>query len=118
MTSRGNTSEARARIEDAYTKFVGAKLSPFSAELGLCDLNAASPPCLMTYENSKSAVFGIACSPDGRTALTANDDGTLTLWELATGRQLRTFRGHTGRALCVAFSPDGGRRCRGAWTIR
>ena len=103
----GRLSEARARIEDAYTKFVGAKLSPFSAELGLCDLNAASPPCLMTYENSKSAVFGIACSPDGRTALTANDDGTLTLWELATGRQLRTFRGHTGRALCVAFSPDG-----------
>jgi eukaryotic-like serine/threonine-protein kinase len=103
----GRLSEARARIEDAYTKFVGAKLSPFSAELGLCDLNAASPPCLMTYENAKSAVFGIACSPDGRTALTANDDGTLTLWELATGRQLRTFRGHSGRVICVVFSPDG-----------
>jgi eukaryotic-like serine/threonine-protein kinase len=103
----GRLSEARARIEDAFGKFVGAKLSPFSAELALGDLNAASPPCLMTYPNFKSAVFGIACSPDGRMALTANDDGTLTLWELATGRQLRTFRGHSGRATCVAFSPDG-----------
>ncbi len=103
----GRLSEARARIEDAFGKFVAVKLTPFSAELALGDLNAASPPCLMTYENFKSAVFGIACSPDGRTALTANDDGTLTLWELATGRQLRTFRGHSARALCVAFSPDG-----------
>jgi eukaryotic-like serine/threonine-protein kinase len=103
----GRLSEARARIEDAYAKFVGAKLTPFSAELGLGDLNAASPPCLMTYENSQAAVFGIACSPDGRTALTANSDGTLRLWELSTGRQLRTFRGHSGWAICVAFSPDG-----------
>jgi WD40 repeat protein/serine/threonine protein kinase len=103
----GRLSEARARIEEAYTRFVAAKLSPFSAELGLCDLNSVSPPSLMTYSNSKSAVFGVACSPDGRTALTANDDHTLKLWDLATGRQIRTFRGHTAGVICVAISPDG-----------
>jgi len=34
-------------------------------------------------------------------------DGTLVLWEAATGRRLRTLDGHNSWVTCVAFAPDG-----------
>jgi WD40 repeat protein len=40
------------------------------------------------------SVISVAFSPDGRTALSGNVDGTLTLWDIATGHQLRMFSGH------------------------
>jgi WD40 repeat protein len=33
-------------------------------------------------------------------------DGTIKLWEVATGRQLRTLAGHSARIFALAFSPD------------
>ena len=49
----------------------------------------------------------VAISPDGRTALSGGWDQTLRLWDLASGRELRTFVGHTGVVFSVAISPDG-----------
>ncbi|RKZ92359.1 MAG: hypothetical protein DRR19_04485 [Candidatus Parabeggiatoa sp. nov. 1] len=34
-------------------------------------------------------------------------DNTLKLWQVATGRELRTFQGHSDYVNAVAFSPDG-----------
>ena len=34
-------------------------------------------------------------------------DRTLKLWDVATGKELRTFTGHTFYVQLVAFSPDG-----------
>src|SRR5689334_3901350 len=42
-------------------------------------------------------VQSVAFSPDGRTALSGSSDQTLKLWELATGKEFRTFRGHSDR---------------------
>ena len=50
-----------------------------------------------------SAVFSL----DGRYILSGSDDGTLKLWEISTGREVRTFRGHEYGVRPVAFSPDG-----------
>ncbi|MGH9775002.1 MAG: toll/interleukin-1 receptor domain-containing protein [Candidatus Acidiferrales bacterium] len=47
-------------------------------------------------------VFSVAFSPDGRWLASC---GEIKLWNLATGKVLRTFSGHT--ALSLAFSPDG-----------
>jgi len=46
-------------------------------------------------------------SPDGKFALSASFDNTLKLWDLASGRELRSFAGHTDYVHSVAFSPDG-----------
>ena len=46
-------------------------------------------------------------SPDGRIALSGNSDSNLYQWDLATGKKLRDFKGHTGGVTALAVSRDG-----------
>ena len=48
----------------------------------------------------------VAFSSDGRIALSGGLDHTLKLWDISTGKCIRTFEGHSGEVLSVAFSPD------------
>lgn len=45
-------------------------------------------------------------SPDGKTALVSLKEGQIQLWDLAAGRVVRVFSGHTGYVSALAFSPD------------
>jgi WD40 repeat protein len=49
----------------------------------------------------------LAVSPDGRTVLTTGPDGSVRLWETASGRERGRFRAHRGRIDAAAFSADG-----------
>jgi RNA polymerase sigma factor (sigma-70 family) len=51
--------------------------------------------------------WSVVFSPDGKTVATASHDMTIRLWDVASGKELRQFRGHHGAVLTVAFSPDG-----------
>jgi WD40 repeat protein len=54
-------------------------------------------------------ISSVALSPDARFAVSCGgDDGTIKLWEVATGTQIRGLVGHSGGVECLAFSPDGG----------
>ncbi len=48
----------------------------------------------------------VAFSPDGKILAAAKSDGTIGLWDAATGHKLRTFV-CSYYALSIAFSPDG-----------
>ncbi|MEJ7637526.1 MAG: DPP IV N-terminal domain-containing protein [Singulisphaera sp.] len=49
----------------------------------------------------------LAFSPDGRLLAWAGSDKTVGLWDVASGRVVRTFPGHGNPVSAVAFSPDG-----------
>jgi WD40 repeat protein len=60
-------------------------------------------------------VAALAFSPDGRWLASLHQDGVLTLWDAATGQELRAWKGHEPVRLCkIAFSPDG-RRLAAPW---
>jgi WD40 repeat protein len=46
-------------------------------------------------------------SRDSSMLATSGNDGLVRVWETATGREVYTLRGHTGRTLAGVFSPDG-----------
>ena len=56
-------------------------------------------------EEIRAAVF----SPDGKRLVTGSTDYTAKVWEVATGRELLTLKGHTSSVTFTAFSPDGKR---------
>jgi WD40 repeat protein len=58
-------------------------------------------------EGARTFPYFVTLAPDGRSALSGHDDGTLSLWEVDTGQKLRTFAGDTGAIQVVAFAPDG-----------
>jgi dipeptidyl aminopeptidase/acylaminoacyl peptidase len=59
--------------------------------------------------------LSVTYSPDGRYIVTANDDGTARVWQVATnafgdtqaGQPIVTLEGHADGVTSVAFSPDG-----------
>lgn len=48
-----------------------------------------------------------AFSPDSRYLVSGSQDKTLILWDVESGKELRSFRGHGDQVNAVAFSPDG-----------
>ncbi|MHB8628180.1 MAG: toll/interleukin-1 receptor domain-containing protein [Aggregatilineales bacterium] len=56
------------------------------------------------FRGHPGAIDSIAYSPNGQYGLTASEDGTVRLWQIATGKELRRFLTGTRS---VSFSPDG-----------
>ena len=48
-------------------------------------------------------------SSDGKALVSGNSDNSVTLWDLHTGRDVRTFQGHVAVVTGVALTPDGRR---------
>jgi WD40 repeat protein/uncharacterized caspase-like protein len=53
------------------------------------------------------AIRSVAFSPDGRWLASGAKDNTVKIWEVGTGRLLRTLYGHGSAVNAVAASPDG-----------
>src|SRR5262249_60184585 len=64
-------------------------------------------PELRINERHGCSVQSVAFSPDGKTLASTHNDSTIGLWDVRTGRFIRSFVGHTGHVPTIVFSPDG-----------
>src|SRR5262249_8144909 len=51
-------------------------------------------------------VEGVAFAPDGRTLAMACREGSVRLWEVASGTLVATLKGHSSAVNAVVYSPD------------
>src|SRR5438270_254588 len=86
-------------------------LLPVTLPAFLWLLTAAQEPELRTtLKGQIGPVMSLAFSPDGGTLASGSADETIKLWDVQTGKERATFKGHTtfiGSVWSVAFSPDG-----------
>lgn len=61
------------------------------------------------FQATGSGLLALAFSPDGSRLLTATDElnGTARVWDVNSGQEVITLKGHQREVLAVAFSPDG-----------
>lgn len=69
--------------------------------------NETKKPKVFVQTGHQYRIEAIDISPDQKYVVTASADCNLKLWDMATGRDIKTFQGHTDIVFSVAFSPDG-----------
>ena len=87
----GRVPEARDLYEQSWAAFESAGASTLPAELGLWDAErqAASPS--WTWAGEGDAPVCVAISTDGRRALSGHLQGTLKLFDLIMGKEIRSI---------------------------
>ncbi len=82
---------------------------------------AEERPLLQLDTGGHMAIIrGIAFTPDGRQLVSASEDKTIRVWDLASGKTVRTIRGESapgqeGKIGAMALSPDGKWLAAGGW---
>jgi hypothetical protein len=112
----GESEQARERDLDVQQQYAPAQQQAKESQSSLIPPEPAKklPPGrrdtgweVRQIQDAQNEVFFVAFSPDGKTVLSGSRDKTLKLWDVETGRKLRTFVGHGDWVNGVAFSPDG-----------
>ena len=70
---------------------------------------AAGMPSLTSLTGHTGMVSSVGFSPDGTRIVSGGTDGTVRVWDSATGDPVHTLTGHTHSVSSVGFSPDGTR---------
>ncbi|MFB2917599.1 hypothetical protein [Aerosakkonema funiforme] len=66
--------------------------------------NVAVPNTLGGHANT---VNGVSFSPNGKMLASASDDYTVKVWDIFSGKEIKTLTGHTNCVNGVSFSPNG-----------
>lgn len=69
-------------------------------------MDLATKQIVRGFSEHSDVAYQIAFSPDGRLLASASEDGTLRLWDMETGDNIKTIRANQPVG-AVAFSPDG-----------
>ncbi len=84
----------------------GGRLMAQKPQIRLWDV--ATGRLVRHFESDKPGITAITYAPDGRTLATANQDGTMSLYETASGKERHQFKaGGVVIASTLVYSPDG-----------
>ncbi len=91
------------------------RFSPDSSRLAFCSTKTIEshpatfddPADVIRYAGHTNKVWVLRYTPDGRSLISASSDGTVRVWEAATGLQKQCFEMNVGKMLCADVSPDG-----------
>jgi WD40 repeat protein len=67
------------------------------------------------WRDGESGVNAIALSPDGKRIASGNEDGTVRLWNIDTGKVITKWSGHKSGIAYLCWNRDGGRVVSGSW---
>lgn len=83
--------------------------------------NLATGGLRQSFRAHNGEVHGLLVTADGQQLITAGEDETIKIWDLALGLEtgsfspLRTITGHNTAVLAIAISPDGKTLASGGW---
>jgi hypothetical protein len=99
------------------SKSLRVELAPDGKALALVGIADITPKLwyaasgrVRTFTPRRDADYPLAAisfAPDGKTIASGHVDGTVTLWDVATGKELTTLDGHEAQVTTLAFSADG-----------
>jgi WD40 repeat protein len=80
---------------------------------------AAAQPATKSFRHG-ATMSAVVFTPDGKCLVSAGWDKKIRIWDIASGKELRTCEGHDAEIECLAVSPDGKFLASGSWdkTIR
>lgn len=104
--------DGRTALSGGYNRYTSNGHAGVGA-LRLWDLSSGKQLHSITISDDSAPVWAFAVLAGGRFILTGNDDGTLQIREIPSGKLLHTFTGQPERILSVAVSPDGSKALSG-----
>ncbi|MEJ2118417.1 MAG: WD40 repeat domain-containing protein [Alphaproteobacteria bacterium] len=91
----GRTALSGSKDNTSRTYYDDLTVPTSSEDCKLKLWDVASGREIRTFEGVSFWVRSVAFSPDGRNALSGDENRTLKLWDVASGKEIRTFKGHS-----------------------
>jgi WD40 repeat protein len=117
VTRRPKIDDGGSRLENRGARVGdrGSKIDKNVSQSSVLDLPTSTVPTesqdivgeIRALEGHTDALASVAFFPDGRRGLSGSFDGTLRIWNLETGEEVRTLGTTKGKIYGVAISPDG-----------